>query len=315
MSGYREQAAQFDCHGERLVGVLCLPDADGQLALHATQPSGTDAVAPGLERRTGARGAHAARSDGRRGIVVVIGGPQYRTGSHRQFVLMARHFAQAGMPVLRFDYRGMGDSDGPGRACDEVGDDLRAAISCLCAQAPQVEEVIVMGLCDGALAAALYAGSDPRVRALALFNPWVRTEATAAKATLKHYYVRRLFQRDFWRKIAGARFQYGRALASFGALLADALRPQAGDAEGKAPVAERMLAALRGFDGRVLVVLSSEDLTAREFGDLAATRPWRALTMRPGFSQRRLEGADHTFSRRVWRDQVCAMVCDWSAGW
>ena len=45
----------------------------------------------------------------------MVGGPQYRVGSHRQFTLMARAFAAAGYPVLRFDYRGIGDSEGESR--------------------------------------------------------------------------------------------------------------------------------------------------------------------------------------------------------
>ena len=45
-----------------------------------------------------------------RGVLIVVGGPQYRVGSHRQFILLARHLADRGVPTLRFDYRGMGDS-------------------------------------------------------------------------------------------------------------------------------------------------------------------------------------------------------------
>ncbi|KAB8057318.1 hydrolase 1, exosortase A system-associated, partial [Janthinobacterium violaceinigrum] len=47
---------------------------------------------------------------GPRGVLIVTGGPQYRVGSHRQFVLLARALAAQGVPVLRFDLRGMGDS-------------------------------------------------------------------------------------------------------------------------------------------------------------------------------------------------------------
>lgn len=46
------------------------------------------------------------------GVVVVVGGAQYRVGSHRQFVRLARRLAAAGHPVLRFDLPGMGDSPG-----------------------------------------------------------------------------------------------------------------------------------------------------------------------------------------------------------
>ena len=46
------------------------------------------------------------------GVVIVVGGAQYRVGSHRQFVGLARHLAAHGHPVLRFDFPGMGDSPG-----------------------------------------------------------------------------------------------------------------------------------------------------------------------------------------------------------
>ena len=67
-----------------------------------------------------ARGAPGRHTDpaacaGPRGVLIVTGGPQYRAGSHRQFVLLARFLAARGMAVLRFDYRGMGDSEGAPR--------------------------------------------------------------------------------------------------------------------------------------------------------------------------------------------------------
>ena len=50
-----------------------------------------------------------------RGVLVAVGGPQYRAGSHRQFVLLANDLAAQGYAVMRFDYRGMGDSTGEPR--------------------------------------------------------------------------------------------------------------------------------------------------------------------------------------------------------
>src|SRR5690349_24048098 len=55
-----------------------------------------------------------------RGVLLVVGGPQYRVGSHRQFALLCRRLAGRGVPALRFDYRGMGDADGAARTFESV---------------------------------------------------------------------------------------------------------------------------------------------------------------------------------------------------
>ena len=150
-----------------------------------------------------------------RGVVVVVGGPQYRSGSHRQFTLLARHLAAQGIAVLRFDYRGMGDAEGTSRDFEMVGDDLRSAIVQFQATVPAVREVVLWGLCDGASAALFYAAQDARVQGLVLLNPWVRTEGGLAKATLKHYYRDRLLQPGLWKKIFTGKFNAGAALRSF----------------------------------------------------------------------------------------------------
>lgn len=59
----KESTLSFDCQGERLVGILAEP------------VTGEPAEV---------------------GVVIVVGGPQYRAGSHRQFTLLARHFAAHG---------------------------------------------------------------------------------------------------------------------------------------------------------------------------------------------------------------------------
>ncbi|MDX1657109.1 MAG: hydrolase 1, exosortase A system-associated, partial [Candidatus Competibacteraceae bacterium] len=97
-----------------------------------------------------------------RGLLVVVGGPQYRVGSHRQFVLLARYLAAAGVPVLRFDYRGMGDGEGPAVDFTAIGPDIRAALEAFFAHSPGLEEVVLWGLCDAVPAIAAYAHRDCR---------------------------------------------------------------------------------------------------------------------------------------------------------
>ncbi len=96
------------------------------------------------------------------GVLVVVGGPQYRVGSHRQFVLMARALAESGFSVLRFDYRGMGDSEGSTRTFKDVGPDIAAAIDVLLREQPLLTGVVLWGLCDAASACLMYCKGPAR---------------------------------------------------------------------------------------------------------------------------------------------------------
>jgi exosortase A-associated hydrolase 1 len=276
-----ESALAFRCHDDCLYGILSLP--------------GGPCV---------------------RGVLIVVGGPQYRAGSHRQFTLLARALAQDGIAAMRFDYRGMGDSQGEARSFDAIEDDLRAAIDAFMQAVPGMREVVLWGLCDAASAATMYAPSDARVRGLVLLNPWVRTADGLARTTLKHYYRDRLRDRSFWRQLIRGRFDYTRSFKSMMNLarLAFGSKQQAESARSNLP--ERMYAGMREFNGRVMVIIGGGDLTGREFCDLAgAATKWKRLLEAPHVTQRQIDKADHTFSRRVWRDQVAGWTCEWVRSW
>ena len=46
------------------------------------------------------------------GVLIIVGGPQYRVGSHRQFVKLSRALSQHNIASMRLDSSGMGDSSG-----------------------------------------------------------------------------------------------------------------------------------------------------------------------------------------------------------
>lgn len=271
-----------------------------------------------------------------RGVLIVVGGPQYRVGSHRQFVLLARALADAAIPVMRFDYRGMGDSDGDPRTFKHVNVDIRAAIDQFFTQLPDLREVVLWGLCDAASAGLFYAHTDPRVTGLVLVNPWVRMETSAAKAYLKHYYSSRLFDPGLWRKIARGEFNILISVGSFlRVIMASAgLIPSANSQETNRnssvsdsvpavaagteinPLPARMLYGVNAFKGHLLFILSGDDLTASEFKDtLSGSRPWRRSLQAARVTRRDLPGANHTFSRREWRDQVTSWTQEWVNSW
>lgn len=285
-----EAALTFPCGDAKLVGILHLPTAPN-----------------------------------RRGVVVVVGAPQYRAGSHRQFVLLARDLAEAGYAVLRFDYRGMGDSAGDFSGFEAVETDIRAAVDTLCDRVPDVGEVVLWGLCDGAAAIAFYAAGDPRVTGVVLVNPWVRVPASFAQAQVHHYYLRRLASPSFWRRLIGLEVDFGTSLRSFvGTLVTAVLGRLRGPWSGRAPadrrsvrrrgaaLPERVARTLRRYSGRVLVVLSGNDLTAQEFeASVLNARSMRRWRRRSQVTVRVLPEANHTYSTRAWRQQVHDWTRDW----
>lgn len=277
--GFEEQAVSFRCQSDWLYGILSLPEGPCD-----------------------------------RGVLIVVGGPQYRAGSHRQFTLLARGLAAQGIAAMRFDYRGMGDSEGDTRSFDAVDEDLRAAIDHFTAAVPGMRQLVLWGLCDAASATLMYAPGDERVSGLVLLNPWVRTPDSLARTTLKHYYRNRLREPDFWRQVMRGKFELGRSLTSMLGLVRAALGtpPPGASSAGASSLRERMYAGMRQFGGRVLVIVSGADLTGREFCDLADNTPeWKRLLDTPRVARRQLDHADHTFSRRDWRDQVAAWTNEW----
>lgn len=250
------------------------------------------------------------RAPAPRGVLIITGGPQYRAGSHRQFTLLARLLAAQGFPVLRFDYRGMGDSEGAARDYLTIADDIDSALAQFFHGVPALREVILWGLCDGATAAACHAASDPRIKALVLLNPWVRSPASLARTTLRHYYLRRLGQRDFWRKLAGGGVRLAASLASLRTTAAHAATT------GAALPQADLYHALHRFQGKVLLILSGEDLGAREWDDLIkASGAWRALANAPQWQQVQIAGANHTFASAAWRAQVEQACLHWMRSW
>jgi exosortase A-associated hydrolase 1/exosortase A-associated hydrolase 2 len=265
---------------------------------------------------------HRGIEAGRRGVIIVVaGGPQYRAGAHRQFVQLARKLASAGHSVLRFDLRGMGDSSGEHLGFEHSVPDIRAAIDTLLASEPGVQEVVLFGECESASGILFYAFRDSRVKGIALVNPWVRTEGGRAEVIMKHYYLSRLLSPDFWRKVRSGRFNILESLRSLSATARDYLQGRKLRRQGLAgqdedistlPLPVKTAVGLRRFPGPVMILMSGHDYIAREFDEVVkSSQAWRGLLEEARVSRRDVAGADHTFSREVWKRQASDWVCEW----
>lgn len=281
---WHEQAITFDCEGCRLIGIVTQPETQSE-----------------------------------HGVVIVVGGPQYRAGSHRQFTLLARDLAENGITSIRFDYRGMGDSEGEIRNFEHIEADIRAAIDALSNRVPGLCHIALWGLCDAASAALYYGHTDSRVRDLILLNPWVHSAAGAARAQFKYYYLARLTQKSFWAKLLSGKFDVSSSASDMvqSARLASAgtesnsAAPQ-DPRHGSPGYIARMLEGLKEFNGNVRCVLSGRDLTAQEFRTLLKQdKGWQRACRPPKTTMVTLAEANHTFSNTRWRKQVS----DWTSQW
>ncbi|HFD12756.1 MAG TPA: hydrolase 1, exosortase A system-associated [Crenotrichaceae bacterium] len=284
-----ETPVVFECEGHALYGIVHLP--------HPAKPCG---------------------------VMIVVGGPQYRVGSHRQFILLARELVNHGFPVMRFDSTGMGDSEGEQTTFDSLDADLRVAINAFYQQQPDLESVVIWGLCDAASAALFYAYQDPRVAGLVLLNPWVYTFQGAAKTYLKHYYLQRLLSRELWIKIISGKFNLVDSSRSLLSMVQDiivsryksksdtrvSVEPRLVSSE--LPLPERMKQCWQRFQRPVLCILSGQDLTASEFKELVESdADWQHLLNQAQVTRHDFDASDHTFSRAIWRDQVAEWTLEW----
>ena len=209
----------------------------------------------------------------------------------------------------------------------QLGEDIEAAISEFCRQCPEIDKIFLLGLCDAASAAMLYAYKDKRVTGLILLNPWVRSEASLARAHIRFYYARRVLDAGAWLALAREPSRIVNSLSSIVRSVAAVTRhmfgePRKGDCDrihreelpqaNDAHFPDDMRRCLSKFRGRMLLILSGQDITAAEFRELVdSDTAWRTIVNSEAMTCKQVEMANHTFSTGDARDQVAEEIVDW----
>jgi len=194
---------------------------------------------------------------GTTGLLIVSGGNELRCGAHRGMALLAADLAAAGVPVFRFDRRGIGDSDGANHGYQNSGPDIAAAARAFRTLAPQLTRIVGLGNCDAATALALF-HRDAGIDALVLANPWVGDEEDSlppASAIRSHYADRLRDPRQWLRALSGG-MNIVKAIKGL-------RKASSKSKEATNPIAARMAVAMT--DTPRTILLAQRDNTAIRF--------------------------------------------------
>lgn len=244
---------QFECEGSRLAGTLD--------------------TAPGT-----------------RGLLIVTGGNEIRSGAFSGQSRLAARIAKAGFPVFRYDRRGIGDSEGDNSGYRGSTADILAAADAFRAIAPQLSQVVAFGNCDAASALMLAEGAG--CDGLVLSNPWTIEEGaddhTPPPDAVRARYVQKLKNpREVARLLRG-----GVDLRKLARGIGQAMRPAATPSS----LAEEMRVGISSFGGRISILLATADRTAQVFES-----GWDKADPRIA----RCEGAGHSYAEpqaQAWLD-------------
>lgn len=222
-------------------------------------------------------------ASGRTGVLIVSGGNEVRSGAHRGMAMLAQALAERGVPVLRYDRRGIGDSTGINAGFEGSAEDMAVAAAAL--RANGVDRVVGFGNCDAASALALFhahAGID----AVVLSNPWIGggggDDALPQAAAIRAHYAERLRDPREWLRL----LRGGVDLRKLARGLMKVARPPEDTG-----LAGRMAASLLASGISVTILLAAQDNTAVAFADA-----WAKLPDRPRAPLERRASASHSYA-------------------
>ena len=302
--GVKERVVRFESGGETLVGVLSLPEGIAEPRRVVRTTRGPDR--PG-------------------GVVLLHGWGTYRIGPHAILVKLARELASRGVPALRFDFRGRGESTGDVAATglDEMIDDAVSAAEFIRKEVAKesvkegrparLANVYAVGLCSGgnvALAAAALEGTYQGVAALSVL-PYQSHRSAMQSVTRSAGLLGQLFGKmlkpwNWWRLLVGEASVLRVLKTLFGG--EGGKVKTAGDVERNLKDSRRdIMGSLAGYSGRILFMFGGADregMGARaHFGEFAEANRLDARFVV-------IEGSNHNFYSLRWEREAMDAVLE-----
>lgn len=272
------------------------------------------------------------------GVILLSPGVKMRVGPGRLYIPLTELLNELGYEVLRFDFHGLGDSEGElqeSMLADvynhiEVGryvDDTLSAIAWM-KQHRGCQRFMLGGLCGGAITGLLAAQRDPSVDTLLSLGMTVTLASNAAtpakyltRAQLdsrRQGYYRRLLEPKSWWRLLTFQSEYGVIWRSFKRLFikdkpAAAAAPPPVEQRGNAnPLFPAAYFAFLQRGGRALMLFSEKDRLQSEYEEkFVAFHQQQLQAFQGQIEQHVIPDANHVLSFPEWRDAMLAHSRPW----
>lgn len=271
------------------------------------------------------------------GVIFLSPGVKTRVAPHRLYNRMAESLLKQGYPVLRFDFHGLGDSEGelPERQLADLYatvQDGRYVEDTLCAldwmqDRLGIDRFVLAGLCGGAITGLLAAGKDHRARGVlglglpvALDGRDVDASRFMTQGQLEDMgasYLRKLANPRAWLRLLTLRTDYRmlvRAVSRriLGRRPRPVPLPEGGPVSNLNPLFPPAFFDFLASSGKLLLVFSGADRLAWEF-DEKFSQPYaeKLRGLGDAYEIHSIPNANHILSDPEWRREMQAISDSW----
>lgn len=281
------------------------------------------------------------------GVILLSPGVKMRVGPEGLYRRLADLFVSLGFPVLRFDYYGLGDSEGDlteeylkdvyshieiGRFVDDTIDAMNW-MQDRCG----TTRFLLSGLCGGAMTGLLAASRDDRIAGLHALGLTCVVSSRAADPSryfslgelehLRKGYVKKLLDPSSWLRLLSFQSDYRVIVRSVMAPLrkraqrtpaagpppvAGASEDARGEADNRNPLFPPAFLKVLGSKRPMLLIYGGSDRLRWDFEEKFVQRYRAQLEpLASGYEVRVVEHANHVFTFRSWQNEVLQLSNDW----
>lgn len=285
---------------------------------------------------------HEPETRAARGVCILLLSPgvKGRVGPHRLYLKLAARLVPMGFHVLRFDYHGLGDSEGELaervladmynsiQAGRYVGDTV-AAMDWM-QRNHGIRRFVGSGLCGGSISALITAESDRRIECLLGIGlptvleggpeNWARILTQQQVASLRESYVRKVLDPKSWLRLLSGRSNYQalwrvmrhRPARAKKTAAAASAPPAKADIDSTNPrFATAFLAMLHSRRPMLLLFSGADRLHGQFQENFEAHQADRLLSLRDLYEVHVVPDANHVLSDPAWVAELLQVSVRW----